>query len=103
MLNLALWGGIAAIVLLAVAAVYSRRGGNTGIQEWMLRVEGLTGLCSDYLALIEQMDEPGHDIDTLRYLDGQRLVTHNQILDALGLDRSYPLDMPAFTRRYLKR
>jgi hypothetical protein len=101
-MNLALWGGIAAIVLLLIAAVYSRRGGNTGIREWMLRVEGLTGLCSDYLDLIDQMDQPWHDTEILRQLDGQRLVTHNQILDALGLDRSYPLDMPAFARRYLK-
>jgi len=102
MLNLALWGAVAAIAVLFVAAVYGRRGGNTGIQEWMLRVEGLTGLCSDYLELIEQMDGPGHDTDTLRYLDGQRQVTHNQILEALGLDRSYPLDMHAFAHRYLK-
>ena len=48
------------------------------------------------------MEEPSHDMDTLRYLDGQRLVTHNQILERLGLDRSYPLDMPAFARRYLR-
>jgi hypothetical protein len=102
MLNLALWGAITAVTVLFVAAVYGRWGGNTGIQEWMLRVEGLTGLCSDYLELIEQMDAPVHDTDALRYLDGQRQVAHNQILEALGLDRSYPLDMPAFTRRYLK-
>ena len=58
MLNLALWGAVAAIAVLFVAAVYGRRGGNTGIQEWMLRVEGLTGLCSDYLELIEQVITP---------------------------------------------
>jgi hypothetical protein len=62
-----------------------------GFQPLMLRVEGLTGLCSDYLELIAQTQEPGHDYDTLRYLDSQRQVTHNQILAELGIDRSYPL------------
>jgi hypothetical protein len=76
--------------------------GGSGVQPWMLRIEGLIGLCSDYLELIAQMQEPGHDYETLRYLDSQRQVTHNQILAALGIDRSYPLDMAVFARRYLR-
>jgi len=68
----------------------------------MLRVEGLTGMCSDYLEYIDEMTGSGHDYETLRYFDSQRQVTHDQLLDALGLDRTHPIDMAAFARRYLK-
>ncbi|MFV9505459.1 MAG: hypothetical protein AB4911_12965 [Oscillochloridaceae bacterium umkhey_bin13] len=96
-------GAIASIMILIVAASWMRgNAGNSGVEPWMLRVEGLTGLCSDYLDYIEQMDRGGHDSETLRYFDSQRQVTHNQLLDALGLDRSHPLNMAVFARRYLK-
>lgn len=44
-----------------------------------------------------------HDLETIRYLDSQRQVTHNQILETLGLDRQSPLDVAAFARRYLQQ
>jgi hypothetical protein len=94
-------GALTAILLIILAA--SWRSGGSGVEPWMLRIEGLTGLCSDYLALIEQMQEPGQEYEIVRYLDAQRQVTHNQILTALRLDRSYPLDMAVFARRYLRR
>ncbi len=93
---------IAILVALLLAGSWLRRG-DSGIRQWMLDIPGLDGLCQDYLDLIEAMDSPGHDMDALRYLDGQRQVTHTQILDELGLDRYTTLDMPEFARRYLGR
>lgn len=102
-MELLLGGALVGVVLALIAASWMRgRAGNSGIEPWMLRVEGLTGLCSDYLDYVAEMDGSGHDDDTLRYLDSQRQVTHNQLLEALGLDRSHPLDMAVFARRYLK-
>jgi len=96
-------GAIACVILLLIAASWMRGNtGNSGIEPWMLRVEGLTGMCSDYLEYIDEMTGSGHDYETLRYFDSQRQVTHDQLLEALGLDRSYPIDMAAFARRYLK-
>lgn len=97
-------GAAIAGIIIVIAATSWMRGssGNSGVEPWMLRVEGLTGLCSDYLDYIDQMNGGGHDYETLRYFDSQRQVTHDQLLDALGLDRSHPLDMAVFARRYLK-
>jgi hypothetical protein len=96
-------GTIAGIIVVIVAASWMRgSAGNSGVEPWMLRAEGLTGLCSDYLDYIDQMYGGGHEYETLRYFDSQRQVTHNQLLDALGLDRSHSLDMAVFARRYLK-
>lgn len=71
-----------------------------GVEVWMLEVEGLDGVCQDYLDLIREMSSGSHDLETLHYLDSQRQVTHDQILAYLGLNRSHPLDMEKFARRY---
>lgn len=102
-MGLLIGGTLAGGIVVIIAASWMRgSAGNSGIEPWMLRVEGLTGLCSDYLDYIAQMHDSGNATETLRYFDSQRQVTHNQLLAALGLDRSYPLDMAAFARRYLK-
>ncbi|NNJ12229.1 hypothetical protein EKD04_018020 [Chloroflexales bacterium ZM16-3] len=96
-------GAIAGVMVVIIAANWMRgSSGGSGIEPWMLRIEGLTGLCHDYLGYIDEMNGSGHDYETLRYFDSQRQVTHEQLLDALGLDRSHPLDMAIFARRYLK-
>ena len=75
--------GSAALAIALLAASWMRgRSGNTGIEPWMLRVEGLTGMCSDYLSYIDEMHGSGHDYETLHYFDSQRQVTHDQLLDA---------------------
>lgn len=74
-----------------------------GVEDWMLEVEGLEGLCRDYLDYVKQMSSGKFDTETIHYLDGQRQITHDQILYYLGLDRSHPLNMPKFARRYLNQ
>jgi len=76
---------------------------NYGIQEWMLKTPGLDGLCADYLDYIKEMYSGQHDRETIHYFDSQRQVTHNQILETLGLDRSSGLDLEEFARRYLNQ
>ncbi|MBK9945521.1 MAG: hypothetical protein IPP13_28355 [Kouleothrix sp.] len=100
---------IAAVV--AIVALLSARGlwdrfrgnGDYGIEPWMLRVEGLAGLCRDYLDLIREMRSGQHDRETIHYLDSQRQVAHDQILGYLGLDRTADLDVAMFARRYLEQ
>lgn len=103
-MSIAVAGAFTLILVISIVSMWGRfRRGDSGIREWMLKVPDLDGLCSDYLDYILQMDDPFHDTETLRYLDSQRQVTHNQLLDQLGLDRSYPLDMEEFAKRYLER
>lgn len=103
-MELLLGGAIFSIIIVVIAASWIRGGyRGSGIEPWMLRIEGLSGLCSDYLDYIDEMNGSGHDYEALRYFDSQRQVTHDQILAALGLDRNQPLDMAAFARRYLRR
>lgn len=99
---------IAAIVAIIVALLSARglwdrfKGdGDYGIEPWMLRVEGLGGVCRDYLDLIKEMRSGRHDRETIHYLDSQRQVAHDQILGYLGLDRTADLDVAMFARRYL--
>jgi hypothetical protein len=86
-----------------VRSLWDRFRHDYGIQEWMLKTPGLGGLCADYLDYIKEMYSGQHDRDTIHYLDSQRQVTHNQILEALGLDRSSPLDLEEFARQYLNQ
>jgi hypothetical protein len=88
-------------VLLGVRSLWDRFRRDDGVQEWMLNTPGLDGLCADYLDYIAAMSSGQHDRETIHYLDSQRQVTHNQILEALGLDRSSPLDVAEFARQYL--
>jgi hypothetical protein len=97
-------GAVIAVVLGAAAwNLWDRFRRDYGIEEWMLQVPGLDGLCSDYLDYIKEMTSGRHDRETLQYLDSQRQVTHDQILQHLGLDRSSPLDMEEFAKRYLNQ
>lgn len=96
---------IAAVILIIIVGLGIRslwdRFDSGGIEDWMLEVEGLEGLCHDYLDYIREMNSGTHDLETLHYLDSQRQVTHDQILYYLGLNRSHSLDMEKFARRYL--
>lgn len=98
---------IVAVALIVIVLLSARnlwdRFDSGGVQDWMLEVEGLEGLCHDYLDYVKEMSSGKHDLETIRYFDSQRQVTHDQILYYLGLDRSYPLDMTKFARRYLNR
>ncbi len=97
--------GLAIVILLSIRGLWDRfKGdGDYGIEPWMLRMPGLGGVCRDYLDLIKEMKSGRHDRETIHYLDGQRQVTHNQILGYLELDRSSDLDVEAFARRYLEQ
>jgi hypothetical protein len=96
--------GVALIILLGAAwSLWDRFRRDYGVEEWMLKTPGLDGVCSDYLDLIKQMKSGRHDRETLQYLDSQRQVTHDQILGYLGLDRSSPLDVEEFAKRYLNQ
>lgn len=96
--------GVALIILLGAAwSLWDRFRQDYGVEEWMLKMPGLDGVCSDYLDLIKQMKSGRHDRETLQYLDSQRQVTHDQILGYLGLDRSSPLDVEEFAKRYLNQ
>jgi hypothetical protein len=94
---------IAIVVILGGAWSLWDRFGSGGIQDWMLEVEGLAGLCQEYLDSIAGMSSGLYDLDTIRQLDSARQVTHNQILEALGLSRSSNLDVERFARRYLNQ
>ena len=67
------------IVLLGVRSLWDRFDSG-GVEDWMLEVEGLEGLCSDYLDYVKEMSSGKHDVETIRYFDSQRQVTHDQIL-----------------------
>ena len=94
---------IAIVILLSIRGLWDRFKGDDdyGIEPWMLRVQGLDGVCRDYLDLIKEMKSGQHDRETIHYLDSQRQVAHDQILGYLELDRSTSLDVEAFARRYL--
>lgn len=96
--------GLAIVILFSIRGLWDRfkRDDDYGIEPWMLRVEGLGGVCRDYLDLIKEMKSGQHDRETIHYLDSQRQVAHNQILGYLELDRSSGLDVEAFARRYLR-
>lgn len=96
-------GAVVVVFLGAAWSLWDRFRRDYGIEEWMLKTPGLGGICSDYLDLIKQMKSGRHDRDTLQYLDSQRQVTHEQILGYLGLDRSSPLDVEEFAKRYLNQ
>lgn len=66
-----------------------------------LAIEGLASLCADYLYYVKQMIGGQLDTETVRQLDSQRQVTHNQILQRLGLTRDDIFDMVRFARLYL--
>jgi len=91
------------LILVLVASLWSRFRSDDNIKEWMLKIPDLDGLCTDYLEYVEQMSDGQHDLSTIHYLDSQRQVTHNQILERLGLDRRSPLDVIEFCRQYLGR
>lgn len=91
------------VAVIVVASLWDRFRSDAAIKAWMLATPGLDGLCSDYLDYVDQMSSGHHDTETVYYLDSQRQVTHNQILERLGLDRSSPLNMVEFCRRYLDR
>jgi hypothetical protein len=94
--------GLVFLVLgLSVLGLWDRFRCDDGVQEWMLNVPGLDGLCQEYLDYIRQMSSGQHELEVLQYLDSQRQVAHDQILQALGLDRSNPLDVELFAQRYL--
>ncbi len=93
---------IAIVVLFSTRSLWDRFDSG-GVEDWMLEVEGLEGLCRDYLDYVKDMSSGRYDTETIRYLDSQRQVTHDQILYYLGLDRSHPLDMTKFARRYLNQ
>lgn len=94
--------GLVFLVLgLSVLGLWDRFRRDDGVQEWMLNVPGLDGLCQEYLDYIRQMSSGQHELEVLQYLDAQRQVAHDQILQALGLDRSNPLDVELFAQRYL--
>lgn len=94
---------VTVVVSLGVHSLWDRfRGaGDDGIQEWMLNVPGLEGICRDYLDLIREMHSGQYDRETIHHLDSQRQVTHDQILGYLELDRSDHLDVETFAKRYL--
>lgn len=96
---------IATVVIVVGAGTFSLwdrfRRDDDGIKEWMLNIPGLDGLCRDYLDYIKEMKSGQHDLDTIRYLDSQRQITHDQLLSYLELDRSDDFDMEAFAKRYL--
>lgn len=99
---------IALVVLLVIGtgsfSLWDRfRHDDEPIKEWMLKLEGLDGLCRDYLDYIKQMKSGRYDLETIRYLDSQRQVTHDQLLAYLELDRSDDFDMEQFAKRYLAR
>jgi hypothetical protein len=93
---------ICLLVAIGVAAsLWGRFRSDENIKEWMLNTPGLEGLCRDYLDYLDQMSSGQHDVRIIHYFDSQRQVTHNQILERLGLDRSSPIDMLEFCQRYL--
>jgi len=94
-------GILVLVVFGGIFSLWDRFRRDYGIEEWMLNTPGLDGLCADYLDYIKEMNSGMHDLATIQYFDSQRLVTHNQILEALGLDRSSPLDVEEFAKRYL--
>lgn len=90
-------------VLIVVASLWERFRSDNVIKEWMLQTPYLEGLCRDYLDYVDQMSNGQHARSTIHYFDSQRQVTHDQILERLGLDRSMPIDMIEFCQRYLGR
>ncbi len=63
---------VAAVALLSARGLWDRfRGdGDYGIEPWMLRVEGLGGVCRDYLDLIGEMRSGRHDRERSTTLTG---------------------------------
>jgi cell division FtsZ-interacting protein ZapD len=53
----------------------------------------------EYVELVDSMGFGHYSRDELRELDSQRQVTHNQLLDITGLDRSE--DMYAYAKAVL--
>jgi hypothetical protein len=90
-------------ITLGMHSLWDRFRYDHGVQEWMLKTPHLDGMCADYLDYIKEMASGQHDRTAIHYLDSQRQVVHNQILEALGLDRTSPLDVEEFARQYLNQ
>lgn len=73
-----------------------------GIKPYMLDIDGLHGLCSDYLEYCNEM-RAGHDRATIHHLDAQRQVTHESLMQALGITRDDGVDMYQFCLKYTGR
>lgn len=59
----------------------------------------LISLCREYVELVDAMRFGQYSRDELRELNSQRQVTHNQLLDITGMDRSE--DMYAYATAVL--
>jgi hypothetical protein len=90
MYSYVLAGIVVLVVFGGIFSLWDRFRRDYGIEEWMLKTPDLDGLCADYLDYIKEMNSGMQDLVMIQYFDSQRLVTHNQILEALGLDRIEP-------------
>lgn len=59
----------------------------------------LISLCEEYVQLVNDMRSGQYTTEEIRQLDSQRQVTHNQLLQIIGMDRSD--DMYAYAKAVL--
>jgi hypothetical protein len=93
---------VLAFMLVAGRLLWDRYRRTDHMERYFL-IDGLTTLCQEYLGYVTGMSSGQHDIETIRYLDSQRQVTHDQLLLQLGLTRDHVFDMTRFARFYLER
>jgi hypothetical protein len=90
------------VILIASRSLWDRFRREEPMERY-LAIPGLEGLCNDYLGYIRDMTSGQYETETIRYLDSQRQVTHDQILERLGMTRMNTFNAQQFARRYLER